>query len=526
MLLRAGIITVLLGATLILNYGVAESFSKPSARFLLVLVGITYLSTVAYAAWYRTGKAILALARTQLVLDLVFWTSLAYATGGIASGFTALFDLWVIVWAVVLGGRAAFQAAAVSTALLCLLTLLMYTGALMPLSDQIQVTLQKSTLLYMLTLNICALAVVAMLVHSLVRRIESTGLGLQAERTRRADLAQLYTDMIRSLTVGIATTDLERTVLTMNPAGLDILGLASEEDIESKLIDELFPDLQPQLNPDNAMRSRGRGVARGKTRRRIPIDYIVAPLSSADGTLQGFIVMFSDLTEMRRLEAALERSRRLAALGELAANLAHEIRNPLGAMSGAFQLISSNSTLGEEDLSLVEIIKREIVRMERLVTDVLDYSRPRKRETDVVSVADLVREVVKAFLLDEEARDRVVNLDVQDGLHSRGDVAQLKQVLWNLLRNALQATEPGDHITVVGRSDETLLTLEVQDTGSGIEETALKEIFEPFYSTKERGLGLGLALCQRIVEDHQGEISAEVRDGVGTVFSIKLPVMS
>jgi signal transduction histidine kinase len=240
--------------------------------------------------------------------------------------------------------------------------------------------------------------------------------------------------------------------------------------------------------------------------------------------MQGFIIVFSDLSEVMRLESALERSRRLAALGELAASLAHEIRNPLGALSGSFQILATSPGLSEEDVSLVDIITREIHRMERLVTDVLDYSRPRRRETDNVDVASLVRETVSTFVLDEEAQERVVAVETPQSLVQRADGGQLKQVLWNLLRNALQATEPGQRIDVLlQRENDNMTVLEVRDAGIGIDPEVARHIFDPFFSTRERGLGLGLALCQRIVEDHRGKISAKNGEDGGTVFRIELP---
>ncbi len=523
MALRVVLITVLLGATIALNMQREDTFSTPSVQFLLGLVAITYLLSIGWAVWFRTGRQMLLLTRAQLTLDLLFWGCLTYATGGVASGFSALFDLWVIVWAVVLGGRAAFHAAAAATGLLAVLGGLMQSELLLPLPDQLHGVLPPRTFAYSLGVNICALFVVAGLVNSLVKKLEHTGLGLQIERTRRADLAQIHSDMIRSLTVGMATTRLSGEILTMNPAGLDILGRRFGE-IEDRPLWEWLPELTGQLNPSSSGRSRGRGSAIGLNGTRVPIEYIVAPLSSAEGEMQGFIVIFSDLTEVRRLESALEKSRRFAALGELAASLAHEIRNPLGALSGAFQILASSSSLSEEDVSLIDIVQREIHRMDRLVTDVLDYSRPKKREPDLVDLSSLVRETVRTFQLDEEVMERVVDVRLPEKLVQRADGAQLKQVLWNLLRNALQATEPGDEIGVELKSDENGALLEIRDTGLGIPEEIIGDIFDPFFSTRERGLGLGLALCRRIVEEHRGRIDVKMRDGGGTLFRIKLPM--
>lgn len=525
MSLRVTLISILLGATIFLNYKTSDAFSMPSAQFLTGLIATTYLSTIVFAIWYRFGTAIQLLARVQLFMDLLVWACLTYATGGVVSGFTALFDLWVIVWAIVLGGRAAFQAALTSSVIFTVLAIALYTGVLSPLSDQPTLELTGNAFAYFLGVNISALFIVAFLVHSLVSRLERTGEGLEAERIRRADIAQLHEDTIRSLTVGIATTDLSRRVITMNPAGLVILG-ALEEDVEDTPIDEWLPDLKGQLIADIAIRSQGHGLAVAKDQRKIPVEYIVAPLSTADGKERGFIVVFSDLTEMRKLEAALEKSRRLAALGELAASLAHEIRNPLGAMSGAFQILASNPNLGEEDRSLTEIITREIRRMEQLISDVLEYSLPKKPELIPVNLSELLQEVFRMFAMDDEAKERVIHADIDRGITHSLNSPKMKQVIWNLLRNALQATEPGEQITLRAKKMENEIKVEVIDTGRGIAPNYIQQIFDPFFTTRELGLGLGLALCRRIVTEHQGTIAAELRDGVGTVFRITLPIAS
>lgn len=523
MLLRVALLTVLLGATIALNYLEADAFSGPSPRFLLALVAGTYLVTIVYSVWFRMNRWLGALARVQLTMDLVVWGGLVYATGGIVSGFTTLFDLWVIVWAVVLGGRAAFHAAFISIGVLSAIGLPMFLGVLRPLSDQADVALTTQTFAYFVGVNISALMIVAALVHSLVRRLEFTGLGLRVEREKRADLTQLHSDMIRSLTVGIATCDRSGHILTLNPAGLDMLRLdmARAEGVE---LVRWFPELKHQLGQGAGTRARGRGTAVTADGQQVPIDYIIAPLTSADGTEQGFVVVFSDLTEVRRLESALEKSRRLAALGELAASLAHEIRNPLGALSGAFQIIETNPKLGEEDRSLVDIIKREILRMEDLVNDVLDYARPKQHAQERVDLTVLIASVVKTFKMDEEASERIVEIDVERGLSTVGDGGQLRQVLWNLLTNAVQATEPGERILVEARRDEDKVLIDVSDTGYGIDEGYMSAIFDPFFSTREMGLGLGLALCRRIIEAHRGELWVTSSLGDGTTFHMAFPV--
>lgn len=522
MLLRVGLISVLLGATLVLNYQTTEAFNAPSPRFLLGLIAFTYLATILYAVWYRAGWRIEALAQVQFVVDVLAWGCLAYATGGIASGFTFLFDLWVIVAAVVLGGRAGFFLAGGSAGVMLALTGLMHAGVLVPLPDQLPAVTSTQEILYFLGVNVVSLFVVAALVTSLVQRLESTGRGLEQERVRRADLAAVHADAIHSLTVGLVTTRAGAEILSINPEGQGILGLQGR-DVEGEDLSRWLPDLGRLLSDPTAGGARGHGTAIDASGQRIPVEYTVTPLLGADGVRRGSIVVFNDLTKVRKLEAELESARRLAALGELAASLAHEIRNPLSAISGSFQMLTSRPELNEEDRSLSEIILRELARMERLIGDMLDYARPRDPTRQPVDMNSIVQEVVTAFSAGPEAEGRVVELREQGDLRIDVDSGQIRQVLWNLLRNASQATEEGDRVEIAVLGDERQVVIEVADSGFGIAAEDIHRIFDPFYSTRELGLGLGLALCKRIAESHGGRIEAAPGEQGGSVFRLILP---
>jgi len=523
MALRVGLISILLGATIVFNYGASASFMDPTPRFLLALIAVTYIASIAYSLWYRAGRRLRTLSYTQLWVDTVFWGCLVYATGGIESGFTFLFDLWVIVAAIVIGGRAAYASAALSSTLLTVMTATMQAGVLAPLADQAPPPLTFGGTAYFLGVNVAALFIVAWLVTSLVSRLERAGHGLERERARSADLAVLHADIIHSLTVGLATTGVDGEILTMNPAGGEILGIGSAP-FEGLKLERWLPDLTAVLGGGSA-EARGHGVAIKADGQHVPIDYTAAPLLTAEGSRRGSIVVFNDLTKVKRLEAALENSRHLAALGELAASLAHEIRNPLSAVSGSFQMLASRPDFNEEDRSLTEIVMRELTRMERLVTDMLEYARPREPDKRVIDLGATVGEVVRAFLVGKECEGREVEFAADEAVFARADHAQIRQVVWNLLRNAAQVTDDGGTIraAVERGEDPGFVVIVVADDGPGIPERERERIFDPFYSTRERGLGLGLAICRRIVDAHGGEIRVEPGDEGGTVFEIRLP---
>jgi two-component system sensor histidine kinase PilS (NtrC family) len=375
---------------------------------------------------------------------------------------------------------------------------------------------------YFLAVNIAALFIVAALVNSLVSRLESTGIGLEEEKVKRADLTQLHTDLVRSITVGIATTSKKGEVLSMNPAGMDLLGI-ERDNLEGKSIDQWLPELTKQIDSSETVSTRGQSFGIEADGNPVPIEYMVAPLTSSEGLRLGAIVMFSDLTEVRRLETELEHSRRLAALGGLAASLAHEIRNPLGAVSGSFQLLASGRTFNEDEQSLSDIVFRELQRIQRLVGDMLNYARPSKPKFALAEIKKLVEEVVSVFLMGDEAVDCKVTCTADGNWNAWIDRSQMRQVIWNLLRNAAQAAGSVDSIEVMLTKETDHIVIEVKDRGAGINLVDKNKIFEPFFSTKERGIGLGLALCKRIVDEHEGNISAVSREGGGTIFRISLP---
>ncbi len=518
MVLRLGVTSVLLGATLALNY---EDFDAPSPRFLLGLIAFTYVATIAWAVWHRLGHAARPLAWLQLGTDLLVWGCLAFVTGGVSSGFTFLFDLWVIVAAVVLGGRAAFALAGGSVAVLLGLAGAMTFGGLAPLEDQLAGSLTVGETAYFLGVNGIALGLVATLVTSLVARLERTGRGLEDERTRRADLSVLHADIIRSLPVGLATAGTAGEILAINPAGRRLLEIEGRN-LEGEPLEAWLPDVGPILLSDTAG-ARGLGSACSTSGRRIPVEYSVDPLLWADGRQRGWIVIFNDLSKVRQLEADLERSRKLAALGELAASLAHEIRNPLSAVSGSFQMLAGRSARDDEERSLGEIIGRELQRMERLVGDVLDFARPRDPARRLTELGRVAEETVRAFLQGKEAEGHDIDFSVDGETAAVVDEGQIRQVLWNLLRNASQATGEEGAIRVAVTGGPGRVVIEVEDSGPGIEPAAVRQVFDPFYSTRERGLGIGLALCRRIVLAHGGTIEAASGELGGALLRFAVP---
>ena len=261
------------------------------------------------------------------------------------------------------------------------------------------------------------------------------------------------------------------------------------------------------------------------------LGFSTSPMKDAEGQSIGRVVIFQDLTPIRQMEERVRIADRLAGVGELAAGLAHEIRNPLASIAGSSQLLRESATSVGESATLLDIIGRESQRLNGLITDFLAYTGPSQRNTARLDVASLLRDVVEAVRAGE-AREKgvVIELARLPALRVEGDGEQLRQVAWNLVRNAVQAAPAGGKVMIDGfeqiRHGVRYVVAAVVDTGPGIAPGNLEKIFNPFFTTKEGGTGLGLSISQRIVHQHKGFIEVRQAPGKGSAFSVFLPASS
>jgi two-component system sensor histidine kinase PilS (NtrC family) len=338
----------------------------------------------------------------------------------------------------------------------------------------------------------------------------------------------------------LLTTDAQDRVTSFNPEAERITGLGAEGalglDLEAVLagIGRVLPDMEGVGGMRTRMPFRNR---RGE---ELHLGVGAYALREEDGGSDGRVVIFQDVTAVVRMERELRRSERLAAAGQLSASIAHEIRNPLAAISGSIQVLQART--GEEEgesARLMEIVVREVDRLDHLITDFLLFARPGPLQLEVVSVGDVVSEVVEMF---EAAgyEGVVLEVDLAPELAVRADPGQLRQLLWNLVLNAAQAMPDGGRLRIEGRTraaqgedsegrmDEERkphwAEIVVMDQGTGIPAEALEHIFDPFFTTKREGSGLGLPTVHRIVEDHGGAVRVERSPaGWSTRIRVRLP---
>jgi two-component system sensor histidine kinase PilS (NtrC family) len=411
--------------------------------------------------------------------------------------------------------------AATASAAFCLLALLMEHGVLNPPAPFLdRPPLPTGQLVLSLAANVSAFFLAAALSAHLADALQGARKELAKRETQLTALSELHESIVHSITSGLLTIDGSRRITFLNRAGEEIMGVRVAE-IAGEPLAARFPDLADALERTQPGRGESR-VCRANGATRL-LGYSVAPLVDA-GTpaAPGYVIVFQDLTPFREMEEAMRRNDRLAAVGKLAAGLAHEIRNPLASMCGSIELLGHAPGLADKDRRLMEIVLREAERLEALVRDFLGFARPQEPQLTVVDAGAQLEEALAIFRGEVTNRGLTLGADIEPAVLVRADPAQLKQVVWNLLSNAADATSAGGRVSVRLRRVGAHAVLEVADTGLGISSEDLPHIFDPFFTTKEKGTGLGLALVHRIIERHGGRIEVRSEPGSGTTFRIEL----
>jgi two-component system sensor histidine kinase PilS (NtrC family) len=374
---------------------------------------------------------------------------------------------------------------------------------------------------------------IAFLSGSLADRLQHAGMRLERASTEIADLQAFNQHVIDSLTSGLATTDLEGRILTFNRAAVTITGHPASSVIGRRIEDvlDLPPNVAADLNAPNGVGRRIETSYRTGDGRQIEVGFTAAFLHTPGGNA-GLLFSFQDVTDFKRLERDARRRQRLAAVGEMAAGIAHEIRNPLASMSGSIQILRQELPLTEEQAQLMDIVLRESERLNDTIRSFLAYARPQRF---LIARMDLRRVLNDAALLLRNSAEvnegHVIDVMVPTTeVAFEADENQIRQIVWNLATNGLRAMKEGGRLRLGARIEAASanyaesVMLEVSDEGVGIPADELDAIFQPFRSTFSQGTGLGLAIVHRIVSDYGGEIQVTSTPGRGTTVSVRLPV--
>jgi two-component system sensor histidine kinase PilS (NtrC family) len=492
-------------------------------RSFIQLIALWYTLAIFYVILRRWMPEARWHAPLQIVCDLLMVTGVVYATGMQDSYFVSLYLLAILMASVLFSRRGVFVVAGFGFVLL--------GGALELASYGVirRTATSMPTLRVLdswLASNLFAFFAVAYLGSLLAQTLRKKGVELEAKSEELKDLQTFNQDIIESMRGGLLTTDMDGRILVMNRAGAEITGSGLGLHRGEKIAD-LFPGFWPverdeQGNPLAARKEIEYKTADGASRF---LGLSISPLRTAQNQNMGFVYNFQDLTELKRLEREVVTTERMAALGRLSAAIAHEIRQPLTAMTGALKELARLAPLDEDDKKLVHIVSRESQRLNQIITDFLDYSRVKTYHFADIDIVPLFEETL--LLLEHDAATvgklRIVRQFKVRSLRARADRDALKQVFWNLCNNALRAMPAGGVLTVSIEADETWARIHIGDTGIGIDPAQATRIFEPFQSGFTGGTGLGLAIVYQILQAHRGRIRVESQEGPGAQFIVEIP---
>jgi two-component system sensor histidine kinase PilS (NtrC family) len=463
----------------------------------------------------------------QILGDLGLVSVLVYTSGGPSSVFTFLYLVVIGAAAFLLYRTGAVIIASVAALLHGLMMELMAYDVLPqpPLASPPRWGTER--IAYNLGITIVGFYGVAFMVSYLSEKLRSARQELVLRQKALSRIQTLYANVIASMSSGLATADSRQRVTFLNQAGGEILGIAPAR-AAGKTLSEIglaLPSTWDEIRP----RTRGHAgyraeieIQRGDTRR--VLGYSLRALKDPEGD-EGALIVFQDLTEVKKLERQARFNEQLAAVGELAAGIAHEIRNPLASISGSVQVLSNELSVGSAERRLMEIIVSESNRLSKILEEFLRFVRPQERRVAQFDVALAIQEVLDLFRLSDEISDaHRIEIDVRPPSSLlAGDRDQIRQIVYNVAKNAVRAMPDGGTLTAIGREDGAWYSIKFCDTGRGMSEDEIARVFTPFSTAFDGGTGLGMAIVRRIVEDHGGAIDVESKPGEGTTVTILLP---
>jgi two-component system, NtrC family, sensor histidine kinase PilS len=532
---RTGFVSLLAAALVGSHLSGLPLFPLPP---VLTLLAATYLLSAVYLALLGRVRNPAWLAEVQIYGDVVLEAILIYLTGGPYSVFPFLYLVSILTASIMVAPRESFGVATVAVFLYGVMLGAQFYRWLPPAVDlpiTRNVGMEGSLTILLISANFCACFLMAYLGTYLAGRLRQARGEAHRSEASLAALRALHEDIVQSVASGLLTFDRRGAVISVNRAA-EALCARREVELRGVRWEALFPDA-PAF--PKVLESMEGGGTRPRTETalvradgsRLPVGMSLSFLRRG----RGVTCSFQDLTDIKRMEEQVRQADRLAVIGRLAAGLAHEIRNPIGSIRGSVEVLRGSLDPQGDDRRLMDIVLRESDRLDAIIRDFLQFSRPPhlvRVPTDVTAMLDEILLMLSnhnGVQGTETPRVEIRRVAGEATVKADIDPAQMRQALWNLCLNAVEAMPQGGELrvgvhTIASESGRTLLEITVEDTGVGITAAALTQVFEPFFTTKPQGTGLGLAIAHRIVEDHGGEIRVQSEPWRGTRFTISIPV--
>ncbi len=498
--------------------------------FLYLLAGATYLASLLYIALLKLLESHAALqAYIQFSGDLLLVTGLVYYFGGISSPFSILYLIVVIVASILLERRAGLSVATIAWVLYAATVVAIYFGWVASPQDPRAPAESIGRLAYYLAIHFFGLYAVALMTSRLAQSVTVAERELREKREDLADLQVAHRDVIESIPSGLITTDRAGNLTSVNRAAQDILG-KSEEELLARPIENIglfSAEAWERLTGNGPAAERGRReVEYLRDGKVLQIGYSLSLLTTAEGAPSGHILIFQDLSEWRKLQEEVRIKDRMAAVGELASGIAHEIGNPLAAISGSVQMLSSTLEGQTSQQKLLTIIHKESQRLDRTIKGFLKFARPKERASVRFDIAALLTEHVELLRNSSEVSEghRLIVDLMPSSVSIIADPDQISQIFWNLARNALRAMPGGGTLRIEGTLEDSGYRVHFIDDGRGMTEEERANLFHPFHSFFDAGSGIGMAIVYQIVQEHGGRLLVESSPGRGTTITVELPV--
>ncbi len=540
MLLRVLFVSLLLGASIFIQVKETKTYFGNIQTSHYLLIATVYFLTIIYILLLKYYKNLTFQAHLQLHLDTLFVTAVVYTTGGIESIFSSLYILSIISGSILLYRPGGLLVASSSSILYGLLLDLHYFGMLHPLGSRLSYPeqYQRAYLFYTILVNIAAFYLVAYLSSYLSEQAKKSRVELSAKQRDIDKLEVLNESIIKSIPSGLIVLDGDDRIILCNPAAEQIFGIKVHHATGSH-IHEVLPFVKDHL-------TKLRAPSAGPIKKHPPL--MDLPFTRAEGTElhlrlslsplrlplgeeKGLILIFHDVTQVKRIEEEMKKVEGLALIGELAAGVAHEIRNPMASISGSIQMLKDGLEEDDVNTRLMGIISREINRLNHLVNDFLIFARPKKISVKKFNLNQLILESLELFQNSQhwDGKTKIIT-NFKEDIALESDPEQIKQVLWNLLLNASEAMAEGGSLYALTYAEvngsephERTVKIVVRDTGTGFDEGVIPHLFTPFVTTKEGGSGLGLAIVKRVVEGLDGTVLGGNHPEGGAEVTISLP---